>query len=42
LPTLVEWDNDVPDFPVLLAEAGRVDAALLREAALHEPARELA
>lgn len=23
LPTLVEWDNDVPDWPVLLAEAQR-------------------
>ena len=21
LPTLIEWDNDVPDWPVLLAEA---------------------
>jgi uncharacterized protein (UPF0276 family) len=32
LPTLVEWDNDVPDFPTLLAEAERVDAALAAEA----------
>lgn len=23
LPTLIEWDNDVPDWPVLAAEAGR-------------------
>ena len=22
-PTLIEWDNDVPDWPVLCAEAGR-------------------
>lgn len=22
-PTLIEWDNDVPDWPVLIAEAGR-------------------
>jgi len=28
LPTLVEWDNDVPEFPVLYAEAERVEAAL--------------
>jgi uncharacterized protein len=33
LPTLVEWDNDVPDFPTLFAEARRVDAALAAEAA---------
>ncbi len=32
LPTLVEWDNDVPDWPVLFAEARRVDAALMAEA----------
>ena len=23
LPTLIEWDNDVPDWPVLAAEAAR-------------------
>ena len=28
LPTLIEWDNDVPEFPVLLAEAARADAIL--------------
>jgi uncharacterized protein (UPF0276 family) len=28
----VEWDNDVPDFPTLFAEAERVDAALAVEA----------
>ncbi len=28
LPTLVEWDNDVPDFATLHSEARRVDAAL--------------
>lgn len=27
-PLLVEWDNDVPDWPVLAAEATRADAAL--------------
>lgn len=32
LPTLVEWDNDVPDFPVLLAEAGRAAAVMERHA----------
>jgi hypothetical protein len=32
LPTLVEWDNDVPDFPTLFVEAKRVDAALDAEA----------
>lgn len=30
-PTLIEWDNDVPEFPVLLAEANRA-AAILSEA----------
>ena len=30
-PTLIEWDNDVPEFPVLLAEADRA-AAILSEA----------
>jgi len=28
LPTLVEWDNDVPDFATLAAEAARVEAVL--------------
>ncbi|MEZ5783067.1 MAG: DUF692 domain-containing protein [Rhizobiaceae bacterium] len=32
LPTLVEWDNDVPDFATLFAEAHRVDTALHAEA----------
>ena len=27
-PTLIEWDNDVPDFPVLAAEAARAEALL--------------
>lgn len=31
-PTLIEWDNDVPDWPVLVAEAARAAAFL-------EPAR---
>ena len=28
LPTLIEWDTDVPAFPVLLAEAGRAQGLL--------------
>jgi hypothetical protein len=31
LPTLVEWDNDVPDWPVLAAEAARAEAVLRQE-----------
>ena len=30
VPTLVEWDNDVPDWPTLFAEAKRVEAVLPR------------
>ena len=33
LPTLIEWDNDVPAFPTLHAEAVRVDALLAGQAA---------
>ena len=29
-PLLIEWDNDVPDWPVLVAEATRADQALSR------------
>jgi uncharacterized protein (UPF0276 family) len=32
LPTLIEWDNDVPDWPVLASEA-RAAAAILQRAA---------
>lgn len=32
LPTLVEWDNEVPDWPVLKREAQRADAILNRHA----------
>ena len=28
VPTLIEWDNDVPEWPILLAEAGRAEAVL--------------
>ena len=27
-PTLIEWDNDVPDWPELAAEAARAQAIL--------------
>jgi len=30
LPTLVEWDNDVPDWPTLFAEAQRVETLMSR------------
>ena len=29
-PTLIEWDNDVPDWPVLMAEAARAAVILAR------------
>lgn len=32
LPTLIEWDNDIPDWPVLRAEAARAAAVLGRGA----------
>jgi hypothetical protein len=32
LPTLIEWDNDVPSWPVLLAEAQRAQALIDRRA----------
>lgn len=32
LPTLIEWDNDVPDFETLHAEAVRAEALIAREA----------
>ena len=28
LPRLIEWDNDVPDWPVLAAEAARTARVL--------------
>jgi uncharacterized protein (UPF0276 family) len=39
IPTLVEWDNDVPEWPVLFAELGRADAVL---AASRKEARNVA
>jgi uncharacterized protein (UPF0276 family) len=35
VPTLIEWDNDIPALPALMAEAQKADALL---AALKEPA----
>jgi hypothetical protein len=34
LPTLIEWDNDIPDWPVLRREAMAADAILERHAAI--------
>ena len=31
MPTLVEWDDDLPPWPVLMAEAGRANAILKRD-----------
>ncbi len=32
LPTLIEWDNDVPDWPVLSAEAARAETVMAEAA----------
>ncbi|GGK43021.1 MNIO family bufferin maturase [Salinarimonas ramus] len=42
LPTLVEWDNDVPDFPVLQWEAAHARSVLRRHERPRLPERELA
>lgn len=39
VPTLIEWDNDVPDFATLHAEAERVEARIAAEAARRPPLR---
>jgi uncharacterized protein (UPF0276 family) len=39
-PTLIEWDTDVPAWPVLRAEAERAENAMVEAAPLGEPARE--
>ncbi|MCY9823847.1 MNIO family bufferin maturase [Aeromonas media] len=39
IPTLIEWDQDIPPLPVLLGEAGRADAIL---SAAQRSAREAA
>ncbi|MDC7787090.1 DUF692 domain-containing protein [Rhodoplanes sp. TEM] len=38
LPTLIEWDNDVPDWPVLRAEAERARAVLRADVAARKDA----
>ncbi|MFD2183601.1 DUF692 domain-containing protein [Rhodoplanes azumiensis] len=38
LPTLIEWDNDVPDWPVLRAQAERARAMLTRARARKDAA----
>ncbi len=38
LPTLIEWDTDVPDFPTLLAEAARAARLLGSDAKNHSHA----
>jgi uncharacterized protein (UPF0276 family) len=35
LPTLIEWDNEVPAFATLLEEAARAEAILARRGAAH-------
>ncbi|HHZ08752.1 MAG TPA: DUF692 domain-containing protein [Rhizobiales bacterium] len=37
--TLIEWDNDVPDFPTLKAEADRADALIAAETARRNAAQ---
>ena len=29
-PTLIEWDNDIPDFPVLMQEAAKAQTRMTR------------
>jgi len=36
VPTLIEWDNDVPGFPVLMNEVRRADGALAKESRRRE------
>jgi uncharacterized protein (UPF0276 family) len=31
IPTLIEWDNNIPPLEVLLGQAGRADALIRRE-----------
>jgi len=37
IPTLIEWDNDVPDWTTLKAEADAADAILARHATIAHP-----
>jgi uncharacterized protein len=34
-PVLIEWDTNVPEYPVLMAEAAKADAIMRREAGAH-------
>ncbi len=36
VPTLIEWDNDVPAWPILYAEAQRADSALRGNGSIHD------
>ncbi len=42
VPTLIEWDNDVPEWPILFAEAQRADAVLAAVAATAKKEKALA
>lgn len=42
VPTLIEWDNEVPEWPELFAEARQADALLQRRAHAREPGHALA
>lgn len=42
VPTLIEWDSNIPDWPVLKAEAAAAQAILDRSAELEEGARNAA
>jgi hypothetical protein len=38
VPTLIEWDNDIPPLATLVAEANKADAvAAARERLVHAP-----
>jgi uncharacterized protein len=37
VPTLIEWDNDVPDWKTLKTEANAADAILVRHATSAHP-----
>ena len=41
VPTLIEWDNDVPPFPVLAGEVARAKAAMNAHASQHLPDRRI-
>lgn len=42
VPTLVEWDNNIPDWPTLFAEARRVDGLLGQAGRDRDPLRKVA